>query len=479
MKRVLPWMLIVAVAASAAFAFLNLAVLAGRGGETAPLYAAQRFDPYGTAALFRLTQRRTEDTQTLERPRLPDGLRGVLVQVLPLDARDRHGFVQQDSMGDWAIPPDVYALPTQDLLEWVADGNTLVQLTRGHTPVMEALGVPRDASLDEVTADARRRVEFQQREADVPDDLPGLVIDAQWSDRFGRHTLTLHEPRRFDIPADADLKWTPLARRGLWVYGGVVRHGAGRVVLLGAPTPALNHQLAESDHLNWWLDQLGDGPVTFDEWAHGVGHGGTILETLAYFGLIPVLLQAAIWLGVYRWSTAGRTFVDPDADRAPPRTSSEQIDTLARLYGQSWDDSQRRRRTYDEVIARLAEAYRCAPAHLRDRLATRGDDAAQQALRLIDDARAVATHEPPRCPHCGYELRASRGDRCPECDTPIPLAVRRLIDRPELLDVSAADSNPNARKSGRIKTDHLADLLNQSAKLAEELRRARTARRYA
>ncbi|MEM9752302.1 MAG: DUF4350 domain-containing protein [Planctomycetota bacterium] len=467
MKGVWPWVLAALVAIASVAAFVHLAIEAGRGGETTPLYSVRRFDPYGTAALYRLMDQRLETVTTLERPRLEDDHRGVLVQALPTDFHEVHMFTEADELAEWDVPGDIYALPTEALLDWVAAGNTLVQLSRGQTPVMTALGIdsPMQDGDTSSAADAKLDLEAHQRRGDIPEDRPGFDVEARWHDGGTAFAMSLREPRRF--ADDGPEGWTPSLRLGRFVYGGVIEHGAGRVVLVGAPTPALNHHLGDADHLAWWLDQIGEGPVVFDEWAHGIGHAGTILETLAYLGLVPLLLQTGLWLGVYRWSTAGRVLVNPEEDRRPPRTTAEEIDTLARLYDQAWDDAERRRRVYDEVVTRLADACRCRPDELSAKLKARDQPAARSALGVLQEARSLAASNSVVCPKCGYELRGSVGDQCPECGEVLPRRLRQAAASTVRPDPSTASANPPSSRNA------IPDLLTRSAQLAEELRLAR------
>ncbi|CAN0457875.1 unnamed protein product, partial [Ectocarpus fasciculatus] len=158
------------------------------------------------------------------------------------------------------------------LLDWVADGNTLIQMTRGQTPVMTELGIlpPPLAATSDFDHELQQSIEAHQRRGDQPDDRPGTDWELRWIEEGQSLTMHLREPRTFSV--EEATPWTPTLLRGDRAYGGVLQHGDGRVVLVGAPTPALNHHLRDRDHLAWWLDQLGDGPVIFDEWAHGVGH---------------------------------------------------------------------------------------------------------------------------------------------------------------------------------------------------------------
>jgi hypothetical protein len=447
--------------------FVRLSVDAGRGGETMPLYTVQRFDPYGTAALHRLMQRRAERVLTLERPRLSEAMRqlrdgrGTLLQVLSLP-----DDAALQNMTEWGeVVDDPYRLPTPMLLEWVAQGNTLIQLTRRSTAVMEELGVAWDDAWDDgVDLDmheAATHLQKQQRAGVVPEELDDWEVRAQavplalegeavW--------VTLRSPRGF--LAEQPAGWEPLLVDGTQALAGRLPHGEGQVIFVGSPSPVLNHTLDDADNLGWVLGLVGEGTVIFDEWAHGVGHGGTIIETLAHFGLVPLLLQLPVWLRVYRWSAAGRQA--PPAEQAPrARGGREQVDTLGRLLAQAWDRGEVRRRVYDEVVGRFAAALRCRPEEVEGRLRQRGGDAGGRALELLREARALATVERPRCPRCGYELSGIKPTRCPECGRAVPRRIARLMERDSF---TAADAGPaDQRRSAP------ARILDRSSTLAQEL----------
>ena len=50
------------------------------------------------------------------------------------------------------------------------------------------------------------------------------------------------------------------------------RIGQGRLVVVGAPTPALNGMIGEAQNLDFLLSLIGKGPVILDDWMHGLGH---------------------------------------------------------------------------------------------------------------------------------------------------------------------------------------------------------------
>lgn len=463
-RRFLPLVVLLAVAIIAA-AFLQMTVAAGRGGETMPLYSNRRFDPYGTAALYRVMERRAAQVVSLERPRLGDEHRGVMLQVLAIN--DSSWF---DEHGDENLT-NPYALPTSMLLDWVAQGNTLIQMTRARTAVMQELGVEfAPTQWPGIDADGQWATELQEQQLKgvAPQDLdmwqtPALWRSAEEASGPDNRLVWLNAPQPFAL--DGPEGWQPRLWNGGEAHGGELPHGQGRIIFVGSPSPALNHFLGDHDNLPWLTELLGDDVVVFDEWAHGVGHGGTIIETLMHFGLLPFVLQIPVWLLVYRWSTAGRRFT---VDRQPRRrrSSQEQIDTLGRLLDQGWSLDEKQRRVYDEVLHRLGEACRCDAGRVESLLQSRKTQAAERGVELITQARSLATSVRPRCVSCGYEMTGTNLDNCPECGHAIPLRVRRLMKRSEFT------SNAKPSGSPRWNETSLAHILNQSTELAQELKSA-------
>lgn len=445
-------------------AFVQMSVSAGRGGETMPLYSNRRFDPYGTAALYRVMERRVDTVLTLERPRFDKDHRGVLLQVLAIN--DEPWF---DELGDEVDNP--YILPNSMLLDWIAEGNTLIQMTRRKTAVMEALGIEfAEASWADIyDQDAwAADIQNQQLKGVAPDELDIWDVLTSWRTADeetgpGNRKVVLNASQTFTIEGPEG--WRPRLWNGGEAHGGEIPYGKGRVIFVGSPSPALNHYLGDQENLIWLTELLGDDVVIFDEWAHGIGHGGTILETVKHFGMLPFLLQIPVWLLFYRWSAAGRSYAT-EGGTVRLRLNRQQVNTLGRLFDQAWDPAEKRRRVYDEVLIRLGTACRCDAGAVESRLQARGDALANRGLQLIKKARALATASRPRCNSCDYELTGTRLDHCPECGHLIPVRVRRLLKRDEFADVTKP-----AKASSRWSEATLARILNDSNELAQELKR--------
>lgn len=434
----------------------SLAIRASRGGSSNPLYSTRRFDPHGAAALFRLLAERLDHVGTLERPWLDASASGTLVQILG------SGDARPEETEDKTV-----GLPAASLLAWVAAGNTIIQLTRAHTELMDEAGVPRSDGPEPGFLEQIERIDEHQATGGDPAKTPGRLVEAIWhggADLPPVHLppLTLRSPRCF---ADApDERWHVLARVDGRAVAGLLEHGAGRVIVIGAPTPALNAHLGEGGNLGALLAMVGDGPVLIDEWSHGIGHGGTVLEMLRRFGLVPLLLQIGLLVFVYRWSTRGRAVADaPAAPRA--RASREQIDTLAFLYAQSLTPAESVHRVHEEILRRWSAALRCPVADVWSRVRAGRSDAMRRAATVLNDLLAMGRRHPPLCRACGYNLSGAPGAACPECGARIAPSVRRQMA------IAIAD-DAGTRPASRSGDTDLARLLTRAHELTEALRRA-------
>lgn len=446
-ERVALWLAVVALLVGA-WGFYRLTVTASRGGQSTPLYSVRRFDPYGTAALYRLLSERRDGVTTLERPRLPSRLAGTLVQVLALP----------EEMGPLFEP---YELPTAALLAWVGEGNTLIQLTRTGTDVMARTGVTW------VDGPAAARIQLHQLAGEPPDAAPGALVEATWTaaalERYGPlDPLVLRAPGT--LVSDAP-DWHPLATVDGRTVAGEMRHGRGRIILIAAPTPALNAALGEGGNLAFLLAATGQGAVTFDEWSHGIGTTGSVMELLRRFGLLPVLGQLLVVAIAYRWSTRGRRSAPP-TEPSRRRSSREQIRVLGHLYRRALDEQDRIRRVYEEVLGRLATALRCRPEQVDARLGVLKSDAAGRARNLLAELRAIGLRYQPRCRSCGYNLTGAVAEHCPECGAWLSRPIRRQIEAQQRSGAKAS-----AAPAGRWREHDLARILNVSHQLMKDLQR--------
>jgi hypothetical protein len=448
-------------------AFYRSAAFNARSGEDNPIYSSTRFDPYGTAALQELLSRRNIPVRDLDRPSLESDDHGVLIEVLP--ALPEHHLSLAKGF-------EVPHLKTTELAEWIAAGNVVIQFTHDTTDLMKHFGIAADKLPDSEELD--KLTKFEEK-GESPDDAPGAVETARYSlpgkpvqtDNPDGSLLSLRLPIKF--AAKQNSGWKPIA----WldtddksVVAGEYQVGKGKLVVVGSTTPALNHSLGDLGNLDFILSEIGDNPVIFDEWSHGIGREATVMGFLRDVGLLPVLLQLIFAIALYVWSTSG---LRREADTAAPRqrSSIEQIQTLGYLYSRALNQTIVFDRVRAEVQRRLAAALRCQPREIDARVTTLQGNPKETAIRLLERMQTLESAIGPRCPRCNYDLTTNQSGRCPECGTPIPPDLLKRVQ--EFQPRTARPTGPRPTKALAA----LAEVLTLSNQLSRELQRDRSAKR--
>lgn len=456
--------------------FYAFAYRASRGGASMPLFSIRRYDPWGAAALYELLRDRGLTVRPHERPFAPTG-NGVLIQILPISV--------DDQVAPWesarTVAPD-------RLTDWIAQGNTVIQFTAAHTALMRVAGIESStlgASGGSVTANLQsewREAERLMRSGRPPEQWDAPPVTVSWLPSAAKATgapagglngaMVMRSPRMLD--ATATDTWTPLQTSvggDDFTHAGVRRIGAGRLIVIASPTPALNAFISEGDNVHAIVALLGDGPVWFDEYSHGIGGRGSIMGLIRALGLWPVLLQAALALSLYAWSTRGRRTIPPISSE-PHRGAADQIVSLGRLYQRTMRPSETLQRARQEVRRRLGRALRCGDAQLDHRIARVGDPTLRQSLEqlLREAGDPVGQLDTTQCRACGYNLTGNTSGRCGECGTPLTAAqVRALGERPP----SAGDGAALSQRSTPVDRDQAiraaADWLARTDRLAAAL----------
>ena len=108
--------------------------------------------------------------------------------------------------------------------------------------------------------------------------------------------------------------------------------GAGDVIFLAVPEILHNSHLGQAHHLALLEALAGERPVLFDERAHGLDDSGGILDTLASWGLGPLLLLGLIATGAAFWRSSRRLGPPEREERDTRSDAVELLDSLADLY---------------------------------------------------------------------------------------------------------------------------------------------------
>lgn len=436
--------------------FYQSAAVSSRSGDGSPLYSTRRYDPYGTAALKDLLAERGLAVRELERPNLEPSDRGVLVQVLPF----RRGWFGLNMGG---IRP-------QQLVDWMTQGNTVIQFSRKPTELMTHFKI---AATTQPSDTQTSEVQDFETQGKSPGETPAEIELAPWSmtNATSGKSLMLWSPMLFAENKDA--RWRVISRikkTGDNIVAAEYRVGTGKLIVVGAPTPALNGLLGQHGNLDFVLAAVGNGPVIIDEWSHGIGHEATVIGFIRSAGLLPVLFQLVFLIALYVWSTYGIHRHD-DVKGTRRRSSVEQIETLGFLYGKSLGKDITFRRVYGEVQRRLAQALRCPPAEISKHLASLKPDARQKVEQILERIQRLGPGHGPQCEKCGYDLTLNVTGRCPECGTTISPEMQHRI----------AEAGDTARLPARAKLrgaridSAFADVLTLSYQFVEETKRDRRA----
>ncbi|MCC8191217.1 MAG: DUF4350 domain-containing protein [Planctomycetes bacterium] len=303
-------------------------------GSGLPLYSSRRYDPFGSAALRELLAASGRTTRPLARPVPPPARDATLIMITPIGA---------DSLDPrrW-----------ERLEDWVGGGNRLLVLSRDPPLLFRQAVTARAPAVADGFPDLSDRpapmalYEDNQKRGRYADvlavDTTPVALDIAGQDQ--PLTLELTLPSGFVPGADDDG-----LRVAAWSEGRAVvalrRSGAGELVWIADPTPALNQGIGSGDNARAILALAGAGDVFFDE--YGLGRAETIMDVLRRAGLLPFLLQAVfvLWLLARSARTAFPSTV-PDA--AAAAGIERQLDILAGLYEKNLtdDEIETRRRRY-------------------------------------------------------------------------------------------------------------------------------------
>jgi hypothetical protein len=243
-SKIPPAIAVISVLLIVAF-FYQSAGFSSRTGDDTPLYSIRRHDPYGTAALHDLLIDRGVPVRTLERPVLEDDDHGVLIQVLSSSDSKQLDF----------------HLRTQSLIDWMSRGNTVIQLSRSSTDLLDSLKIK--PTTQPSTSEMKTLREFEAN-GGAPEATPALTETVETS-VAGKPLLMLWSPMVFKEPPGST--WTAIGRISIGkhdVVAGEMTIGKGRLIFVGAPTPALNGTIGSKANLDFMLALIGANPVIFD-----------------------------------------------------------------------------------------------------------------------------------------------------------------------------------------------------------------------
>lgn len=440
MRKALSMAFVVGFLAAVLWLLSRTAWKAAQGSSAMPLMSAYRYDPYGDAALYEYLLKSKHAVSLLTRPVLSPHMSGVLINLWSPHSR---GILQNYSTSTHYNP---------DLLHWVAAGNTLVDMVQGSTGLgrhfhlamtwhkrvgRHTAGKHESGGAFQPgrTADSgwRRWYDILRR-GQSPKRLTRWLDDAAWGDHspaamslpLWHRTLWLLDPAVFVLPK-THAPWHTLARSKAGPVAIMRPYGRGRIVMIGSVWPALNGGISQGGNLDFLMHIIGSQPVILDQWSRGVGHNPSVLVLLRRVGGLPACVELLLVLAVWSWSLRGYPRPIGLGPRRMARSTAEQIAALGRLYQESLTPQELAHRVAAECTRRFAEALKCRPDGLAERI----------------------NRQP-------VELQQ---------------AFARMNNRLAALQMDAANMNQRVHRRQAALRKALADMLTQSWKLAKELHR--------
>ncbi len=172
-------------------------------------------------------------------------------------------------------------------------------------------------------------------------------------------------------------------------------YGQGRVIIIGAPSLAMNRSLGVADNAQFWHSLFSavatTGPIAFDEFHHGFTGERSMGEFAARYGLHFAVGQ--LLLGVMLWALALKRFGSPHAPDEELRVgSTDALFATSRLYR----EGRHHGHAASSILRHLAADFavkagvsgRLEPAEIGAALEVKGRK--DLANALLDIARAVA-----------------------------------------------------------------------------------------
>ncbi len=435
MRRFTPVILAVCFLAAAGWLLVTIAYSTARGGAELPAGSADRFDPYGCAALYATLRRLHHPVTLLDRPDLPASAKGVLLVVVP-------------PAGGRAVEENYSVAPgyNPSLLHWIRRGNTLLEFSQYQTGIMRHFkilhGNRSPYMIRRELAKLRRAISRRNgkhkstalkhagraagrlNESDYPwlvfilhaknpKLLRPWLVDCPWnrgSAAYGTDagdtrqsrvaaagTLKMLAPPSFSLPKIKSGKqvWTVLATYQHKPVAIARRFGRGWIIFVGSQWPVYNSGISQAGNLDFILRQIGQNPVIMDQWELGLGHSASVIEVLGAKGFMPVLFQLLVIFLYYVWSRAGYP-----ADRARPAavrtdTVSDQIMSLGHLYQRTINATECRGRISTEMVNRICGALNCSREDLPRRIVQLPPNLADRTNHLLALADSQATAEGP------------------------------------------------------------------------------------
>jgi hypothetical protein len=287
-----------------------------------------------------------------------------------------------DSLDTFLSGPALSNTDTDNLLEWVSRGNTLLACGRRNTRLHEKLGV-----VISDTGDS------------------GDIVYQATAGAVGEYTARVNRIALERAATVAGRKAVPLWWLGSWPAAVAVSHGEGRVLIVPDPSVLTHRGLLRDDNATFLYNLAAldaeEGRVYFDEYHHGIRSGAGFWSYLRYHSQDWIVLQLLL-VGGMVWWTFGRRL--GPAQPMPIIKRADGVDyasSVARIYEKA--DARPlvagsvARHFVAAVTARLRLRRGTAPAEILKTWRKRhGEKSASVLARLLPAAIELRKSPPPK-----------------------------------------------------------------------------------
>lgn len=304
MTRLTSWLLVLVLFAGFVAATLHVLQARIQAGKEMPDYSVYSEERNGLGEIARLARRIGWQPVALTRRPNPAFHSGLLISVEPEGAS--------------LLPGEEHELSDSDvagLLRWVEEGNTLLLCSRRNTALSRALDV------------------MLSSESPDTDDTPYLLEP----DEAGRYTdglARIEVEGRHVLQSDRGLT---LWRQNDRTAAQLLRHGAGRVILIADPSFLTRRRLHQGADNFVFLATVAalharDGRIYFDEYHHGIRSSGGFWGYLEYHGQRIVMVPVLLAVGVGVWAVAVRLGPAKATARVTSADAVDYASAAARIY---------------------------------------------------------------------------------------------------------------------------------------------------
>lgn len=279
-------------------------------GTGMPKYSVFSKESDGLAAASTVLTKLGYQPVPLTRPLLSTNASGLL-------------FVIEPTIDSPILGPVVHLgeLDTKALLQWVAEGNTLVLCTDSQTDLH-----------DEINVTVDKAPKNKQKLFSVPTmPLPGYTVPGSDTDIYTVRTIALSTSSYLVSSSGVPL-WN--VKNGIGAL--LLNYKSGRIILISDPNVFTHRNLAQADNVLFLanlatMDSI-NSRVYFDEFHHGIRSSGSYMDYIRRRKLHWIGYQLLCVVGLWLWMSSFRLGNAIRKEKPVQEDAVEYATAAARIY---------------------------------------------------------------------------------------------------------------------------------------------------